>query len=276
MQVTASFLYTSLRGRPVCRLGLASRGNTGLSPDDVHFARQRGVNFLNWCGTHSNGMSQAIGELGNDRGDVLVCAQFEARTATEAATELAAMLAELRTDYLDVLTFYYVETADEWAQIRGSDGALSYCAAARRDGRVRMLGLTTHQRPLAAAIARTGLLDVLMVRYNAAHRGLERDVFPTTDALGIPIIGYTALRWGALLEPTPDDPPGFTVPGAASWYRFALQSSSIAVVLAAPDGRKELEEDLKVLDAKGPLSEAEYARLAAHGRRVRKHGGAFP
>jgi predicted aldo/keto reductase-like oxidoreductase len=274
--VSATVLHTSLCGKSVCRLGLASRGNTGLTADDVHFARQRGVNFLNWCGTHGNGMSRAIAELGKDRGDVLVCAQFEARTAAEAAEELPSMLAELRTDYLDVVTFYYVETAEEWSQMRDVGGALSYCAAARRDGRVRMLGLTSHQRPLATAIARTGLLDILMLRYNAAHRGLERDVFPTTDALGIPIIGYTALRWGALMEPTPDDPPGFTVPGASAWYRFALQSPSINVVLAAPDDRKELVEDLAVLDAKGPLSTEEYSRLAAHGRRVRKYGGAFP
>src|SRR5204862_2309191 len=100
--------------------------------------------------------------------------------------------------------------------------------------RVRRLGLTTHQRPLAAEIAGSGMLDLLMLRYNAPHRGAEREVFPVTDALGMPVIAYTALRWGALLRPTPDDPPGFVVPGAAAWYRFVLQAPSVAVVVAAP------------------------------------------
>ena len=54
-----------------------------------------------------------------------------------------------------------------------------------------------------------------MIRYNAAHRGAEREVFPVTDAIGMPVIAYTALRWGALLRPTPDDPPGFRVPRGA-------------------------------------------------------------
>ena len=62
-----------------------------------------------------------------------------------------------------------------------------------------------------------------MIRYNAAHRGAEREVFPVTDALGLPVIAYTALRWGGLLRPTPDDPPGFVVPPAPAWYRFVLQ-----------------------------------------------------
>ena len=106
------------------------------------------------------------------------------------------MLAALRTDYLDVLTFYYVEEPAEWSHLAGPGGALEYCRAARRDGVVRRLGLTTHQRPLAAEAARSGLLDALMIRYNAAHRGAEREVFPVTDALGLPVIAYTALALG--------------------------------------------------------------------------------
>ena len=115
-----------------------------------------------------------------------------------------------------------------------------------------------------------------MIRYNAAHRGAEQDVFRVTDTLRIPVIVYTCLRWGALLRPTPDDPPGFVVPGPPAWYRFALQSPSVAVALMAPESRAELEEDLTTLDHHGSLSAAEYELLAAHGLRVRRHAGSFP
>jgi predicted aldo/keto reductase-like oxidoreductase len=205
-----------------------------------------------------------------------VCTQFEARTAREAEAELGRQLAELGTPYLDVLTFYYVEEPAEWEQIRAPGGALEFCAAARREGRVRLLGLTSHQRPLAAEAARSGLLDLLMIRYNAAHRGAEAEVFPVTLALGLPVVAYTCLRWGALLRGTPDDPPGFAVPRAPSWYRFALQAPAVTVALTAPADRAELDEDLTVLQAPGPLSAEEYQLLAEHGRRVRRHGGGFP
>jgi predicted aldo/keto reductase-like oxidoreductase len=276
-----SFWHTTIRSphvteeRRVCRLGLASRGNTNLAAADVHFAIERGVNFLNWCGT-SNPFARAIAELGPRRPEIVVCAQFEARTARDARAELLHILGELRTDYIDVLTFYYVEQAEEWEEIARPGGALEYCRAAQRDGIARLLGLTSHQRPLAAEIARSGLIDLLMIRYNAAHRGAETDIFPTTDARNLPLIAYTCLRWGALLEPTPDDPPGFSVPPAPMWYRFALQSPSVTVALMAPENRAELEEDSTVLETPGPLSAKEYEELAAHGRRVRKYGGAFP
>ena len=115
-----------------------------------------------------------------------------------------------------------------------------------------------------------------MIRYNAAHRGAEREIFPVTDAIGMPVIAYTALRWGALLQPTPDDPPGFRVPTAPDWYRFVLQSPSVAVVLAAPASRAELDEDLEVLGCRRAARAPEYARLAEHGERVRRHAGRFP
>jgi len=261
--------------RPLCRLGFATRGTNRLTPADIHRALDRGVNFLNWCG-NPDGLSQTIAGLGPRRREVMVCVQFEARTADDARTELASILRELNTDYVDLLMFYYVEEAAEWQQIIGPHGSLEYCREAQQQGLVRVLGVTSHQRPLAADMARSGLLDALMIRYNAAHRGAETDIFPVTDAAGLPVIVYTCLRWGALLRPTPDDPPGFIVPRAPLWYRFALQSPSVTVALMSPETREELEEDLTVLDMAGPLSADEYALLAEHGRRVRRHGGSFP
>jgi predicted aldo/keto reductase-like oxidoreductase len=260
---------------PVCRLGLATRGETQLQADDVYHALERGVNFLNWCGV-PDGLRDAIANLGSRRREVIVCVQFEARTEREAERELRHLLSELGTDYLDVLTFYYVEEQAEWLEIIGPGGALEFCRRAQRDGQVRLLGLTSHQRPLAALAARSGLIDLLMIRYNAAHRGAEQEIFPITDALDMPVVAYTGLRWGALLQTTPEDPPGFLVPPAPAWYRFVLQNPSVTIALMAPDNRAELEEDLAVLDMAEPLAAQEFDHMASHGQRVRKHAGSFP
>jgi aryl-alcohol dehydrogenase-like predicted oxidoreductase len=268
-------------GQPVCRLGLASYSGNALTPDDVFHALARGVNFINWLGLaegppDSDAFSAAVAALGPERPSAVVCAQFGARTAPDAATELRSALATLGTDYIDVLTIYYVEEEGEWEGITSPEGSLRYLRDAKRDGTVRRIGVTSHQRPLAARMAESGLLDLIMVRYNAAHRGAEQDVFPVTQRLGLPVIAYTALRWGALLRGTPDDPPGFVVPRAPAWYRFVLQNPAVAVTLAAPNTRGELDEGLRVLEAPGPLGDEEYAALAEHGQRVRRHAGGFP
>jgi hypothetical protein len=133
------FLVSTLRDprgvftRPVCRLGLATRGSRELREEDVFHALDRGLHFLNWCGA-PDALSAAVSGLGAQRASVVVCVQFEARTAGEARSELAGILRELGTDYVDILTFYYVEENAEWEQIIAPGGALEFCAAARRAG----------------------------------------------------------------------------------------------------------------------------------------------
>ena len=260
----------------VCRVGLSTRGNTSLEPDDVLEAFRRGIRYFNWC-CHPDGLSAAVRQLEPEkRPEMVLALQLYARDGEGARRELDGYLRELGTDYVDVVTHYYVEHEDEWAEIQSPGGAAEALRDARSEGAVRAVGVTTHQRTLGAQLAREGQIDLLMIRYNAAHRGAETDVFPVTDELGVPVVVYTGVRWGALLKPTPDDPVGFRPPSAPDCYRFALCHPSVSVAIMAPNGRAELEEDLSILDDWHGLREGEYAALCEHGDRVRRHGGSFP
>ena len=255
----------------VCRLGLATRGNTHLKSADIERAVERGVNYLNWCG-HPDGLSNAVARMGSARRQVVVAAQFQSRSARDAEREFASMLDELKTDSIDVLTLYYVESKSEWDELIAPGGALEYLVEQKRRGRLKMIGLTSHQRALAAEWAQSEKLDLLMIRYNAAHRGAERDVFPITR---IPVVTFTGLRWKALLDRTPDDPPDSTPPSAVECYRFCLAHPAVAVALAAPGNRDELDADLALLDDWRAPEEEERDSLRAHGERVRKNAGVF-
>jgi predicted aldo/keto reductase-like oxidoreductase len=258
----------------VCRLGLATRGNSRLRPSDVEFAVARGLNYLNWCG-RPDALSQTIAALGPDeRSKNVVAVQFESRSAADAARELDRILTELRTTYLDIATLYYVESEEEWREIISPGGAMEYLAAQKRAGRLRCIGLTSHQRRLAAGWVETGSLDLLMIRYNAAHRGAEREIFPATSPRKLPVVAFTGLRWGALLRSTTEDPPGYQPPKAVDCYRFCLANEHVSVVLAAPADRRELEEDLELLDDWRPPG-VELEAIRGHGDRVKRHAGVF-
>lgn len=259
---------------PVCRLGLATRGNTRLGAADVLHALERGVNYWNWC-AHRDGMSEAVRNLSPaDRDRVVLAMQIFGTTAGEVRAHLRQALAELQTDRVEVVTLYYIESEEEWQEITGPGGAMGFLRQAREDGLIRMIGLTSHQRRLAARWAGTGLLDLLMIRYNAAHRGAERDVFPVIPER-MPLVAFTCLRWGALLRPTPEDPAGLRLPTAEECYRFVLHHPRVSVALTAPDGREELGANLQILDGWAPLSAERYGELIEHGDRVHRHARPF-
>src|SRR5262249_54062916 len=152
--------------------------------------------YLNWCGER-DGLSEAVRRLGAERDRLFLAVQLEASSAEGARKELQEKLEELGTSYLDVVTFYYVEDWSEWEEILAPLGAMGALEDAVERGVVKALGVTSHQRKLAARIARGGKVDLLMLRYNAAHRGAEEEVFPMTAAQGMPVIAFTGLRWGA-------------------------------------------------------------------------------
>jgi len=258
----------------VLRLGLAARGNTHLTPEDVVYAVERGVNYLNSCG-YDDGVARALRGGLIDRRKVVVAAQLGGRTARSMRKSLDRFLGLIGGDSLDVVTLYYVEEESEWKEIVQPGGALEALEEARSQGQIRVIGLTSHQRKLVARWVESGKLDLQMIRYNAAHRGAEEDVFPVTGRLRIPVVAYTAQRWGALKKRTPGDPDGFKPPHAREWYRWALANPAASVVLMAPANREQLEENLQLLDDWRAPSPEDFEALAAHGRRVRHHAGVF-
>jgi len=269
-------LFTFRRGLPaVRRLGLATRGNTHLAVEDVWLALQAGINYWNWCG-HQDGMAAAARELGSRRSEVMIAIQLESRDKESAQRELAKTLNQLRTDYIDVVTFYYVERREEWQEIIGDSGALLSLRTAQEQGTVRMIGLTTHQQPLAAEALKSRKLDLLMARYNAAHRSAEISLFPLAQEFETPLVTFTGLRWKWLLRNTPEDPPHFKPPSAPDWYRLVLSHPAVSVALMAPNNRKELRHNLTLLDDWRPPSPQERETLLEHGERVRRHAGRFP
>ncbi len=121
----------------------------------------------------------------------------------------------------------------------------------KEEGMVRAVGYSSHKRKLAAALAKEFDPDFLMIRYSAAHRGAEEDVF---DELGDDrpgIISYTATRWGMLLQPMLEKgfPEAMT---AGECYRFVLGHPSVDIALFAPRTPEELREDVTAV-LEGPL-----------------------
>jgi aryl-alcohol dehydrogenase-like predicted oxidoreductase len=143
----------------------------------------------------------------------------------------------------------------------------------RATGAVRAIGFSSHDRPLAAALARDLHPDVLMLRYNAAHRGAETEVFATLPEPRPGIIAYTATRWGMLLQPLPEQglPAGMT---AGECYRFALSHPRVDLALCAARSADELRADVAAV-REGPLdaTRAEEVRHFGDAVHVAARGG---
>ena len=261
---TDDFTSRELRvvNKRVHRLGLAL--NMGLDADGVSAALERGVNYLFWTRARTSHLVPVLKQaLARDRQKYVIATgptfgffRGSVRSRCEAA------LKTLGTDYLDVFQLFWLGKTSAW-----SEGVIEELVKLKAEGKIRAIGVSIHDRARAGRLAAASVIDLFMLRYNAAHPGSERDVFPHLAQRHPNVVAYTATSWRKLLrKPGRWDGAPMT---AGDCYRFCLASPHVDVVLSGPATQQELEENLAALD-KGPLSSEENEWMRRFGQVV--HG----
>jgi aryl-alcohol dehydrogenase-like predicted oxidoreductase len=172
---------------------------------------------------------------------------------------LEKRLRQLRTDYIDLFLFLGV-TKPRHFNARVRDEYERF----RQEGKVRGIGLSCHHRKFLGELAASGQIDVMMMRYNAAHRGVEQEIFPYLPRHNPGVISYTATRWTYLLRRPRGWPEAGRIPTAGMCYRFVLSNPNVDVCLTAPSNLKQFEENLEEV-RRGRLSEVDMEFMRQFG-----------
>jgi len=269
--VVDDFLHTTFgrTGWPVCRLGLSASYRPGRRA--IPAAIDRGVNFFFAYGFDTQ-MTGALREQFPARRRELIVATGAYNWIlwrSNLRKSLERRLRQFGTDYLDVFLFMGVMKPEQLP-----DTVVEEMVRFREEGLVRAIGISTHDRRLAGSLAAKGTLDVLMIRYNAAHRGAESEIFPRLAAHDPGLVSYTATRWRALLRRSRAWPKDRPVPTPGQAYRFVLSNPHVDVMLTAPTNTRQLDENLDALRAR-PLAEEEMAFMREYGDMVHRNSGWF-
>ena len=237
-------------GLKVGRLGISS--SYGTPATAIEEAFERGCNYFTW-GTFIRGrsseMKTAIKNIVHrgQRENLVLAMVSYAHSAILTDFFFEKGLKATGLDYADILLLGYFPKRPPQRVI---DGALRL----KEKGRVRFIGLTSHNRKVFALLRNENLFDVYHVRYNAVHRGAETETFPYLLGDNRPgVVSFTATSWGRLLtsQKMPPDTPPLT---AADCYRFVLSNSAVDVCMMGVKNRAQMRENLKVLES-GSLSE---------------------
>lgn len=253
-------------GLRVGRLGLAAGYGVPARAVRRAFA-EHGVNYFYWEGLRKRHMREGLRDLARtNRDDLVIAIQSYDRLGFWMRRSVPKALSRLGIERADIL---FLGAHGKLPRPRVVDAA----RALKERGLVRFLGISGHNRRFHGELARRAdsPFDVQMVRYSAAHRGAESDVFGMLDEdrEGRPgIVTYTATRWGRLLRER-RMPPGERPLTAAECYRFVLSHDAVDVCLAGPRSEQEMDEGLRAL-ADGPLDAAEMERVRRIGDHV--HG----
>lgn len=145
---------------------------------ELRHAMERGVNFLDLFASDPDLRSSIGAAIAGRREQIIIQGHIgsawvdgqylRTRDVPLAKAAFEDLLVRLDTDYIDVGMIHYVDSLDDWDHI--SNGPfMEYVLALKRSGKIRHIGLGSHNPDVAIAAVASGLLDVLMFAINPCY-----------------------------------------------------------------------------------------------------------
>jgi len=258
------FFHTTVgkTGLKVNRIGLSASYRPGKKT--IYKAVDEGINYF-FCFGIDMQMHSVLRDVLQHNREKFVIASGGGNlyyTSQNLKKCLEKRLKQLKTDYLDIFMYLGVTNEKYFPP-----NALDNLYRLKSEGKVKYVGFSTHERKLAGRLADEGALDVMMIRYNAAHRGAEKDIFPFIGKHNTGIISFTATRWRYLLRRPKGWPKDGRIPTAGDCYRFVLSNPNVDVCMMAPTNEKQLISNLKEI-SRGPLKVDEMDFMLKFGDAV--------
>lgn len=227
----------------------------------LHMAADSGVNFFDTAWAYQDGGSEArLGTAFKGRRQrVHLMTKVIARDSETAEKHLQESLRRLQTDYLDLWQFHGITREDEVAQIFGPKGAAECALRAKRDGRIRHIGLTGHRSgPVLRAIREYhDIIETIQVPINVLDPHQESflaEVVPEAVKENIGVIAMKTCAIGLIIEAKLATP--------TECLRF-VWGRPVAVIVSGMDHYDMFNQNLDLAGNFRPLAADEERKLMA-------------
>ncbi|MFP4017319.1 MAG: aldo/keto reductase, partial [Halanaerobiales bacterium] len=177
------------------------------------------------------------------------------RDAEGAMTEIDRSLKNLQTDYLDILFIHAVTQEEDLEQILSPGGAIQAAKEAKKMGKVKHIGITSHGQPdtLIEAL-KTDNFEVMMTHFNY----FDKFNFPKLEDELLPLLKEKNI--GTIcMKPLAD---GFLWRSIEDAFRYVL-SLPIDMIVTGMNTMDMLKMDIGFVNECKPMDDREKAELFA-------------
>ncbi|MGD9043498.1 MAG: aldo/keto reductase [Desulfobacterales bacterium] len=176
-------------------LGFGTSLHVSFSQLLLRQAVKWGVTYWDTANTYMGGNSEKaigkyFGKYPQDRQKIFLVTKTHAVTAESRTRDLNLSLERMKTDYIDLFFIHSIWGADEL-----DNQTRTWAEKARREGKIRLIGFSTHSNMEACLLegAKLGWIDGIMMTYNYRLMHTD-DMRRAVDACVKAGIGLTAMK----------------------------------------------------------------------------------
>jgi len=210
----------------------------------VRRCHELGANYYDTARGYTVSEERIGKALENVRDEVILATKSGKRTAEELLSELETSLKNFRTDWIDVHQLHNVSSHETWERVKAPGGALEALYQARDEGKIRHLGITSHDPAVLADIIEEGIFETAMIPYNYLTPVPQERLLPLCRETNVGTVIMKPFGGGA-----------FTNVNAA--LKFVLGSENVDIAIPGMMTVGEVEENFRVASGPHELSPGE-------------------
>jgi aryl-alcohol dehydrogenase-like predicted oxidoreductase len=191
----------------VTRLGLGGipiqRRTEDEAVEVVRRCLELGINFLDTANGYTTSEERIGKAVKGHRHEVIIATKSGAREPGELKKHLDLSLKRLDTDYIDLYQFHQVGDFPTMEKVVDPEsGLMPVLEEAKKAGKIRHIGVTSHQIDVAKALVKTDLFETLMFPFNFITCEPAEELLPLCKEHDVGFIDMKPLAGGMLSNAT--------------------------------------------------------------------------
>ena len=160
-------------------------------------AYEGGMTYFDTARAYSDSEEKLGAAFEGMRSKLFIATKTQAKTPKEFWEQLETSLRMLRTDYIDIYQFHMVTSC--WRPGDGS-GMYECMLEAKKQGKIRHIGVTTHQLAVAKELIESGLYETLQYPFSCLSLEKEAELVASCKARGMGFIAMKGLSGGLITD----------------------------------------------------------------------------
>ena len=228
-------------GIPIIRL------NIGTAVKVLRRAYDRGVTFYDTANAYRDSEEKIGRAFDGMRGKIVIATKTIQRDAKNASQQLENSLRMLRTDYIDLYQLHQIAQEKDWSAVTAPSGVLEAVLKARDQGKVRFIGVTSHNLSMAVKLVKTGLFSSIQFPFNFIEDAAEDELHVAARELGMGILAMKPFAGGM-------------IDNAAVTFKFLRQYQDV-VPIPGFDSENAVEEVVSLYQRPNIVTKQDLKRM---------------
>jgi len=239
-----------------------------LSQDDavkvLRHAFDRGITFFDTANAYRDSEEKIGIAFAGMRHKVVLASKTLMRGAEGALEHLENSLRQLRTDHVDLFQLNQISREQDWHEVTGPAGALEALIKAKTAGKVRYIGVTSHNLQMSQKMVNSGYFDTIQFPFNLLEEGAKDELIGASQDMGMGFIGMKPLGGGVIdntvvaFKYLRDNPGVIPIPG------FKSCDQVDEVIACYAEDNVITEQEYKIMETYRRILGKKFCRRCEH------------